>query len=279
MQLIRHDRFGSTRGVLLPGAVPSFAGKDFALGYGCPRNAVARHVKEKQKRTYKALQDILQGGTETVPPSEVHLEGGTETVPPSEVQPETVFVSEAGMFSLVLASKLPAAEAFKDWVCEDVLPALRRHGRYSCLPEVHNERELHAELVKHIRAHHPEVRVSPGLGEMQDTSNKRIECWSKGYQKGQPDLIVHRRSGQFSGFALELKTPKGCGILSAEQRDWLEGLGRAGYKTLVTESLQEAIQALDSFLRDARVCCKHCGSSFISEANLRRHVRRFHPAQ
>ena len=40
------------------------------------------------------------------------------------------FVSEAGFYSLVLASKKPEAHAFKRWVTHEVLPALRRDGAY-----------------------------------------------------------------------------------------------------------------------------------------------------
>ncbi len=32
---------------------------------------------------------------------------------------------------MILKSKLPSAERIQDWVCEEVLPALRQHGNYS----------------------------------------------------------------------------------------------------------------------------------------------------
>ena len=41
-----------------------------------------------------------------------------------------IFVSEPGLYQLVLKSKLPAAIEFQDWVCEEVLPAIRKTGRY-----------------------------------------------------------------------------------------------------------------------------------------------------
>ncbi len=259
MELIAHRQFGNLRVITVEGE-PWFCGKDVAqaLQYARPRDAI-RHVKEKHKQTYSALRELLKGGG--------------QTPPPSEVQPHTVFVNEPGLYSLVLGSRLEAAEAFKDWVCEDVLPAIRKHGRYFC---PHNEMELHTALCSYARGRYPGVRISPGLGEMQDTSNRRIECWRKGYQKGQPDLIVHARSGSFSGLVIELKTPKGTGVLSMAQSEWLEDMGLAGYKTLVTSSLDEAISALNAFLSNARVCCRHCGASFKNTKNLRVHALRFH---
>ena len=190
---------------------------------------------------------------------------------------QTVFVNESGLYSLVLGSQLDAAEAFKDWICEDVLPALRKHGRYFCQPP-QTEFGLHTALCTYTRKRYPCVRVSPGLGEMQDTQGKRIECWRKGYQKGQPDLILHVRSGNFSGLAIELKTPKGTGVVSPEQRQWLEDMAAAGYKTLVASSLEESIEAVNAFMCNARVCCSRCGSSFKNNKTLNTHLQKYHSA-
>lgn len=40
-------------------------------------------------------------------------------------------VSESGMYALVLGSRKPEARRFKKWVTADLLPTLRRTGRYS----------------------------------------------------------------------------------------------------------------------------------------------------
>jgi len=43
----------------------------------------------------------------------------------------TKFITEANVYRLVMHSKLKSAEDFQDWVCEDILPALREHGTYT----------------------------------------------------------------------------------------------------------------------------------------------------
>lgn len=43
---------------------------------------------------------------------------------------ETVFVSEPGIYKLVFRSNKPKAEEFANWVCEEVLPSIRRQGFY-----------------------------------------------------------------------------------------------------------------------------------------------------
>jgi hypothetical protein len=45
----------------------------------------------------------------------------------------TVFVTESGLFNLILGSKKPEAKAFRKWVTSEVLPAIRRKGYYSAI--------------------------------------------------------------------------------------------------------------------------------------------------
>ena len=42
-----------------------------------------------------------------------------------------VFVSESGMYDLVMMSRKPEAKAFKRWVTHDVIPSIRKTGGYS----------------------------------------------------------------------------------------------------------------------------------------------------
>lgn len=43
---------------------------------------------------------------------------------------ETNIVNEPGLYSLVLGSRKPEAKAFKRWITHEVIPAIRRTGRY-----------------------------------------------------------------------------------------------------------------------------------------------------
>ncbi|MEN2980965.1 Bro-N domain-containing protein [Tistrella bauzanensis] len=43
-------------------------------------------------------------------------------------------ISESGLYALILTSRKPAARRFRKWVTADVLPALRRTGRYEVPP-------------------------------------------------------------------------------------------------------------------------------------------------
>lgn len=50
---------------------------------------------------------------------------------PTQNGVDRVYVSESGMYSLILRSDKPAAKAFKKWVTSEVLPAIRKTGSYS----------------------------------------------------------------------------------------------------------------------------------------------------
>lgn len=89
----------------IAGNEPLLCGIDVAriLGYARPR---------------KAVQDHCKGGTILGLPTE----GGTQ---------QSRFIGEADCYRLILRSKAPRAEAFQDWLCEEVLPNLRRRSFYS----------------------------------------------------------------------------------------------------------------------------------------------------
>ena len=42
-----------------------------------------------------------------------------------------LFVTEAGVYKLVFQSRKPEAIAFQDWICEEVIPSIRKTGGYS----------------------------------------------------------------------------------------------------------------------------------------------------
>jgi hypothetical protein len=113
--------------------------------------------------------------------------------------PDTVLLYEPGLYQLVFESKLPIAEAFQDWVFSDVLPTIRKTGSYE-LPEpkslygkqlkLLNETDLHYAVVRYIRRFHPDALIIAGLGEYQDTVQRRSDAYRKGYIGGQPDIIL-----------------------------------------------------------------------------------------
>lgn len=40
------------------------------------------------------------------------------------------YIPESDLYRLIVQSKLPAAKRFESWVCDEVLPSIRKHGAY-----------------------------------------------------------------------------------------------------------------------------------------------------
>jgi prophage antirepressor-like protein len=47
---------------------------------------------------------------------------------------DVVIISESGLYRLTMKSRKPQAEPFQDWVCEEILPTIRKTGKYEVIP-------------------------------------------------------------------------------------------------------------------------------------------------
>ena len=151
-----------------------------------------------------------------------------------------VLINESGLYCLVMRSEKPEANAFKRWVTAEVLPSIRKTGAYRILDlpqqqqiKIYSEFDLHKKVVQFLRNHHPAHLLVPGLGELQDTVQRRSSCYHKGYRGGQPDLLILNNHKSYNGFAIELKTPKGgrggvrktTGLPGSTGAKWIQNIG------------------------------------------------------
>ena len=105
--VFRSKEFGQIRTCTVKGET-YFVGKDVAsaLGYKKPENAIATHIDEEDKTS-----TLIQGSG-------------------SNYKSQVIVINESGLYSLILSSKLDSARRFKRWVTSEVLPAIRKNGRY-----------------------------------------------------------------------------------------------------------------------------------------------------
>lgn len=103
--IFKNEEFGQVRSVMI-GDEPWFVGKDVAeaLGYANPKNAVPKHVLDEDKLS-----------------TQIEYAGQRRMV---------TVINESGLYALIFGSKLESAKRFKRWVTSEVLPAIRRAGRY-----------------------------------------------------------------------------------------------------------------------------------------------------
>ena len=105
--VFKSKEFGQIRTCTVEGET-YFVGKDVAsaLGYKKPENAIATHIDEEDKTS-----TLIQGSG-------------------SNYKSQVIVINESGLYSLILSSKLDSARRFKRWVTSEVLPAIRKNGRY-----------------------------------------------------------------------------------------------------------------------------------------------------
>lgn len=61
--------------------------------------------------------------------------------------PDTIFINESGLYSLVLSSKLPNAKEFKHWISSEVLPSIRKTGKYEIIRNNQRSQESDVEVI------------------------------------------------------------------------------------------------------------------------------------
>ena len=111
-QIFKNEEFGQIRTCEMNGET-YFVGKDVAsaLGYTNTMKAIRDHVDEEDKLGERI---VLSGQNR-----------------------QATVINESGLYSLILSSKLESARRFKRWVTSEVLPAIRRNGRFEL--EQHNK--------------------------------------------------------------------------------------------------------------------------------------------
>lgn len=106
IQIFSNPQFGEIRTLADEANEPLFCAKDVAtaLGYADTADAISRHCKSGKKVFHPHANGI----------------GGVNMV----------FITEKDVYRLIMRSNLPDAEKFQDWVCDEVLPTIRKHGAY-----------------------------------------------------------------------------------------------------------------------------------------------------
>ena len=107
LPVFAHPEFEKVR-IITRSGEPWFVASDVAkaLGYEKPNNAINDHCKKVSKFSYPESRQL---------------------------QPYNI-IPEMDVYRLIMRSNLPSAERFQDWVVEDVLPSIRKTGRYAIEP-------------------------------------------------------------------------------------------------------------------------------------------------
>ena len=236
-----------------------FLGKDVAkiLGYSDTDKSIRRHVNDEDK--YK-------GTAKTA--------GGLQL---------SFFINESGFYSPLLSSKLESAKKFKHWVTSQVLPSIRKFGYYKLFDnpnnkmfKIENEMDLHSKVVELIRNFYPNAIMVPGLGENQDTPEKRINSWKKGYMRGQPDLMILNYHKDYKGLCIEFKSPTNNYCVSESQLKMKEKYCDNEYAFILSNDYDKISKLIHKYMAGVRIPCKYCTKAFKNKKTLNNHYKVIH---
>lgn len=180
IQIFKNESFGEVRVTEVNGE-PWFVGKDVAtiLGYAKPTDAIIDHVDSDDCKvlSYKAFAKTEKAS----------LWQGNDFS-------DKTLINESGVYSLILASKLPAAKQFKRWVTSEVLPSIRKTGGYIMPKTFAQALRLAAEQQEQIEAQQalldaqkPKVEYFDALVDRNLLTNFRDTAKELGI--GQADFI------------------------------------------------------------------------------------------
>ena len=246
------------------------------LKYTNQRKAIRDHVDTEDKRKLSELV-LKTKQNESFPLQTGSLKGN---------EGNTAYINESGLYSLILHSKLEYAHIYKRWVTMDVLPSLRKTGRYDHSMDhkysnmltfkIENETDLHVKVVSFLKKRYPHSLFTVTSDENQDTAFKRIDSFKKGYLCGSPDLIINNLHKHYTGFCIEFKSQNGRSVLSPDQSIMLQQYQSNGFKTLVSNDYDHIIEQVIEYFRDVRIKCSFCPRRSISSQSLTNHINGFH---
>lgn len=141
-QVFSNDEFGTIRVLRDEDGEPWFVASDIAKALG---------YRDAEKMTRRLDDD----------------EKGTRSVGTPGGEQRMTVITEAGMYSAILGSKVDGAKRFKRWVTHDVLPAIRRDGGYMVAREDETPQETMARAL--LIAQETIDRKDSTIAAQQDT--------------------------------------------------------------------------------------------------------------
>ena len=258
-----------------------FRGKDVAkiLGYSDTYRAIRKNVS----KNHKMIHLVYPKCCPVVWTGQVQKAGVDVSLPQVQQGRWYTFIDEAGFYELIFSSKLEAAKKFRDWVFTTVLPSIRKYGQYKLFDSpwnkmimIGNETDLHYKVVDLIRRYYPDSILVAGLGENQDTENKRLDSYKKGYMRGQPDLMVLDYHKDYKGLCIEFKSPTNNYHVSEAQLEMKKKYVNNGYAFILSNDYDKISKNIHEYMKGIRVPCKYCIKQFLNKDTLKMHYKIIH---
>lgn len=161
LQVFNNNEFGQLRTINIDGK-DYFVGKDIALalGYKNTNDAISRHCKGVVKHEGLKINGI-----------------------------EVALITEGDIYRLITHSKLPTAEKFEEWVFDEVLPSIRKHGMYATettIDNILNDPDFGIRLLTELK----EEKAKRKAVEEENKNNKPKVIFADAVATSQTSILV-----------------------------------------------------------------------------------------
>jgi prophage antirepressor-like protein len=189
LRIFEHAEFGAVRFMNVDGTPYAYA-SDVAkvLGYQNSREAVKDHCIRVAKRYV-----IENSGF------------GTHSI-------EINLIPESDIYRLIMRSHLPNAIKFQTWVCEDVLPAIRKDGTYTKEPL--SGIDLLIQSAMELKRLDEQQKAQ---AEEQAAQERRLSHVERTISTSQADWFTVKAFANLKGVHVNNEEAKSIGILAAKK--------------------------------------------------------------
>ena len=166
---------------------------------------------------------------------------------------KATILNESGIYQLILASKMPNATKFKQWVTEKILPSIRKTGSYSVTPKkelsieemtllvIQNMQSKIADQSKQLEEQKPKVEFAEKI--VNTGNGVSIGDFAKTIGLGQNKLFDWLRDNKYL-MSNNIPYQKYIDAGYFKVIEWvLEKKNEAKFKTLITGKGQEYISS------------------------------------
>jgi len=251
------------------------------LEYKFPEQAIRKKVKKIYKKRLDELTDNPK-------------EYGKNT------QPHSIFINEAGLYTLINSSKQDVAKKFKEWIFGEVLPKLRQTGKYE-LEQKYKDKlngvanELEQKYKKQLEQIKTKINQLEEKNRILENNQKKNKFPKGGViyvvrpfgtenenllKVGKTNDLKSRMNTYNTGvpnnmeilYSVEVKDPIGFEhCIKSKLRNYIYRERKEFYNCDL-EIIIDAINKCDKFIKDECYCCK-CENK-IEDKQLARHIKK-----
>lgn len=161
LQIFNSEEFGEIRTITINNE-PWFVGKDVAeaLGYKNTKDAIGVHVANEDKRIIQRSE--IATIENYIPKKALPVNFVSGDIPNRGL----TAINESGLYALIFGSKLESAKRFKHWVTSEVLPSIRKTGRYG-VPKTPSE-QIQLIAQGYVELEHTVNGIKDDVADLKD---------------------------------------------------------------------------------------------------------------